>query len=346
MEYQYKEEEYSAKLFWALLDRFASASPPVNVERLGATVHWRCVAERDPVSCLVHCVATLREKNPEFHAKYKRGEEIIAHSCNPSIENTVAAVGSWLQHGDLDLLYQQFAFVDREKRALQDLAVQLKTLCPALEQSASSEFKARRETHILRFSAGSRAVSIYFWGKDIPDARFFWDDSKMFQFEVRNDATLATIVHEWLCENAMPSALRSRHPWLNIGQLADYYEAGNPTEGEFIQSWEGLSGFFAHVLRDDPCREQVVAFLKKLIDAGYNKTLRAGTFMRAFVLSRCQRHGLESGQSYIAFQFFDTNMAVSYGRYPTNSPGLVMSAIDLTEEVETLLKKLESEPVS
>jgi len=60
----------------------------------------------------------------------------------------------------------------------------------------------------------------------------------------------------------MPSTMRTEFPWLSIGDLADYYEKGDPVEGEFIKSWDWMQQFY----EDDsfPMKTAVLTLIAQL----------------------------------------------------------------------------------
>jgi hypothetical protein len=75
--------------------------------------------------------------------------------------------------------------------------------------------------------------------------------------------------------------MRKDFPWLQIDELADYYEAGKPIEGEFIQSWNSIESFY----RQDWCKfsEAVLAM---------NHAVRAPATIGCFALgNRCHPWG-------------------------------------------------------
>jgi len=77
------------------------------------------------------------------------------------------------------------------------------------------------------------------------------------------------VLKRWLCDVAMPSTMRTEFPWLSIGDIADYYEKGNPVEGEFIKSWDWMQQFY----EDDrfPMKALVLKFIAQLRNAGYDR---------------------------------------------------------------------------
>jgi hypothetical protein len=142
----------------------------------------------------------------------------------------------------------------------------------------------------------------------------------------------------------MPSDMRARFPWLTIGELADYYEAGNPVEGEFIKSWDGMEEFY-----DDarfPFADDVKAFLRALRSKGYDKTLRAGQSLWSLILSRSRRHGMRGQQPCVQFRFHAGGMdVVNCLEDRRNGTRSAYAKIECTPEIEALLSQLEAGPI-
>jgi hypothetical protein len=112
---------------------------------------------------------------------------------------------------------------------------------------------------------------------------------------------MGNLLKRWICDNAMPSAMRREFPWLMIGELADYYERGAPIEGEFIHSWDRIEEFYN--TDHFSFRGRVLPLLRQLRDEGYARKLRAGQSMWTFILSRSRRNCLRATQSRIEFRF-------------------------------------------
>jgi hypothetical protein len=148
---------------------------------------------------------------------------------------------------------------------------------------------------------------------------------------------LATVLVRWLCERVMPSVIATEFPIIEMSDVARYYEEGRPIEGEFISSWKSIDRFYRE---DFPELEQVPAFVDQLRAAGFEKSLRAGQSMTTLIVSRSRRHGMRSGQPYIAFRFGRSGMTVI--AHLGNSEKLSVDRVELSDRIHWLLKRLEA----
>jgi hypothetical protein len=139
----------------------------------------------------------------------------------------------------------------------------------------------------------------------------------------------------------MPSALRTEFPDIQIGDLADYYERGNPIEGEFIKSWDFIERRYD--TENFPFRQKVCALIAQMRQKGYDRSLRAGTSLWSLIVSRSRRHGLKENQPSIMFRFRDDGMEVH--SYLDNETKEMHSEIELTPEIDKLLKRLEAKAI-
>jgi hypothetical protein len=138
--------------------------------------------------------------------------------------------------------------------------------------------------------------------------------------------------------------MRSKFPWLIIGELADYYEAGRPIEGEFIKSWDRMEEFYEETRW--PFADEVKVFIEAMRSRGYYKTLRAGTSLWSLILSRSRRHGMHGEQPYVLFEFRGDGMDVfNCIEDRHKGPKIVYSKIEFTPEIDALLDQLQSAPI-
>ncbi len=138
-----------------------------------------------------------------------------------------------------------------------------------------------------------------------------------------------------------PSEMRSRFPWLMIGDLADYYEAGMPIEGEFIKSWDRMEKFYDDIRC--PFADDIKVLMQAMRSRGYDKTLRAGQSLWSLILSRSRRHGMRREQPCIQFWFRNDGMdVINYIEDCRNSTKIPYTRIEFTPEIEGLLSQLQS----
>jgi hypothetical protein len=271
----------------------------VKVEEF-AGVRVKCVAFSGRRSCRTGCSLYLiygaSNRDPAFQTHFEESGALIAFGTTESMADTASAVAQWLQGVHLDRLYDQFAFIDKAKRYLIEMEESVRHEISCLGDSVQVELKEDRGVwYWLWFRSEKRSAMV---DGHFKMAKFFWDDCLLFQFEVRNYADFVPVVNRWLCENALPSSMRSDFPWLEIGELADYYEAGNPVEGEFLQSWDETEAWVNG--QYFPRGTGAPKLIAELRAAGYDRKLRAGTeHGRGPIFSRSRRHGLRSGQANI-----------------------------------------------
>jgi hypothetical protein len=176
---------------------------------------------------------------------------------------------------------------------------------------------------------------------EFPDLIFHWDESQLFQVQTGQLKQVALLLKRWLCDYVMPSDLESEFSWIDIGQLARHYEEGRGVEGEFLLSWDSVKRFYSRMV-NAPFSPQVLEMIAKMREK-YGKTLRAGQSLYSLVISRSRRHGLRMDQPRIIFQFDNDRMDVLINF--DGETKLSFPKIELTTEIDTLLKQLEAREI-
>jgi len=330
---KYPEEDYATDLHRDLTRRFGSSSPSTTVSIKGAGVHWDCTARRADSLCSIDCGDM---EGPEYFTSFERNGEEIATARIRSKEDTIAVVSDWLEGQQLSVLYERYRFVDQTKRALLRIRDDVLANAPESQQCAPQLQHQIADIYYLRFRSLDRSCEISFYGEnDLPDAKCAWDECELFVFQPDDNARLAAVLKRWLCDQAQPSDMRREFPWLEIGDLADFYEDGNPIEGEFIQSWDQIEEFY----REDWCvfSDSLLAMIHEMRDTGYDRLLRAGQSLSSLGLSRSRRHGLRTEQHCIWFEFHDSVMGV-HADFAT--AGLERHPIQFTKDVQRFLDAL------
>src|SRR5262249_32243548 len=157
--------------------------------------------------------------------------------------------------------------------------------------------------------AGDRSCTLSFCrDSSMLDASFKWQDMEMFQIRSDDLGLLASLIKRWVCDRAMPSAMRAEFLSIEIGKVADYFEAGRQVEGEYVASWDDIEETY----REFEFKESaaILRFIADLRRAGFDHTFRAGTSMATLILSRARRHGLRPEQPFVAFRFLDRGIVV------------------------------------
>lgn len=338
--HHYEEEDHAKNLYEALQQRFAGDTIPTDVTIEGGGVQWRCTVKRGNLSTVTHCFATL---GPEYLTTFVRDSTTIAWGRASSMVDTLNAIHRWLQGRNLPQLYEEFSFVDSTKRALLRIRDEMTESFPQLGKSALAELQAQTsDIYYLWFRSTERTCKISFYGKnEHPDAVFSWDGCALFQFRADDIATLAAVAKRWLCEGAMPSLMRKEFEWLEIGPLADYYEQGNPIEGEFLKSWDDIESFYASL--NNPIVPQIQRMITQMRERGYDRTLRSGQSLWSFIVSRSRRHGLRQDQPMIQFDFRENGMDVTR-RFGTENKA-VFEGIAFNPAIEELFQELQTQPI-
>jgi hypothetical protein len=334
---KYAEEDHANDLHRDLTRRFADSVPATAVSIDGAGVHWHCTAKRGHNFCSIAC---FEVGGPEYLTSFERDSEKVATGRTSSKLDTVNVVADWLQDQPLSRLYDRFRFVDQTKRALTSIRGDMLARVPELAQAVSGELQhVMCDIYCLWFSRVDRSCKISFYGKnEFPDTAFHWDKCELFRFQASDRKRLAAVLKRWLCDRTTPSALRTEFPEIEIGELADYYERGNPIEGEFIKSWESIERFYDEMTF--PFVPKVRKLIARLREKGYDKSLRAGQSLSSLIVSRSRRHGLRENQSSTAFWFRNDGMDVYVNNEEPKK--VTYPEIEFTTEIDDLLKKLEA----
>ena len=304
---EYAEEKYARHLRDKLARRIASLKLDAHSSIDGGGVHWHCSTSMTGRSSLVHCFA-LPQEGPEYLTSFRREGEEIATARTSSPDDTVEAIMDWLNGADLRSLHDRYQFLDRAKRALTQIRDSILKIAPGLENGCELKHWGSG-IYYLWFRQTTRSAVMSFYGKnEIADVVCHWDDCSLFSFPANDLLVLGTVLKRWLSDGAMPSQIRGEFPTLSIGKLADYYERGNPIEGEFIDSWDRIREFYDHFYDQEryPTRDRVLQFVDQLRQAGYDRKFRAGQSLWTFILSRSRRHGLRIEQPIVHFHFSPT----------------------------------------
>jgi hypothetical protein len=338
---KYEEENHAKDLHEALTRTLASLVPDAVTSVAGRGVHWDCDVKKGNRSCSVACFDIGGE--PEYLTCFKQDAQTQAWGRTSQKDETLLAVAGWLQGQYLPLLYDQFKFIDKCKRSLMKIEALAMECHPELAQCTTRDLIHRSsDTYELWFRAKDRSCRISYYGKnEFPDLIFHWDECQLFQVQTGQFKQVALLLKRWFCDYVMPSDLESEFSWIDIGQLARYYEEGRGVEGEFLLSWDPIVRFYSRIV-NVPFGPQVLEMIAQMREK-YGKTLRAGQSLYSLFVSRSRRHGLRIDQPRIAFHFDNDRMEVR-----TNLDGetrLSFPKIELTTEIDALLKQLEAREI-
>ena len=311
----------------------------------GGSVRIKCVAQAGQRSCTTACSLHILQQSPQvpsFLAYFEQNTKSIAWGISSSQAEVMEAIQQWLQGSSLDVLYASFDFIDRDKRKLLDIQRSVLSETPLLGSSLQIELKENREWSALWFRGETRAVMV---DGSFTEAHFSWDQTSLFRWKVNDPTILATLIRSWISDDTAPSQMRIKFPWLVIGKLADYYERGNPVEGEFLQSWDDAERFIGNEQMQFPQRTAVFNLLEVFRKAGYDKIFRAGVPGKSLLLSRSRRHGLRADLKCIQFSFAAGEGTMDVFPNVTGAERIVGIPIALSKQVEQAVLQLADQPI-
>lgn len=334
------EPIYARDLHEALKDRFRANSEQTEITLTGSGVQWRCSAQRGQRSCWIGCFDV---GGPEYLTFFEDDGKKTAIGRTPLRTETVNAAWHWLEGASVAEIYRHFCFVDWEKRQILAIRESVLSSAPNLATAANNVMSVTGSgiSH-LWFHTGTRSAHIHFVSRhEFPQAIFHWDHSELFRFDADDKRSLAAVLARWLADNAAPSKLRKEFPWLQIGPLADYYERGNPVEGEFIESWDQTERVYEGS-RSAPTT-LILPFISDLRRAGYDRKMRAGQAIGSLIVSRSRRARLRPEQPLVSFQFRENSMEVFTRN--REEERISVLPIGMSDTVERVLTRLAEQPI-
>lgn len=360
---KYKEETYARKLYAELQAKFnkkqnvlskisglfkkGNSNSSINVSIEGAGVHWKCIVTLGGSQCDINCFnydfAGSKIKGPEYYTYFKLNDVVMATGRTQDKQKTIEAVAYWCNNKSLEFLYEQFEFIDREWRALERMQAEFVEFYPELTNASRNDIiEGHFYTYHLLFSHNARSCEVYCAGyKSEPVYKFKWDDTLIFKTSVHDIARMGLLIKQWVIDAEKPSELAAVFTEIDFGKLAEYYEKGNPLEGEFIIGWNSLEDFYNDINLEQ--KREIIQLIKTMRKEGFDKTLRAGTSLYSMILSRSRRYGLRNEQPCLIFSFNFIQSAMEVRTW--KGEVLTFSSIAYNATIEKLLKALELEPV-
>lgn len=263
----------------------------------------------------------------------------------------ISSLVSWLDNGDLNVLLENFGFIDPGRKIPEKFLSMLIKEHPGFEKCADIKLeRGLGESFCLNIISSTRFCHIHFY-KDskIPTCKCYWEDYLVFEFVLENLLDSALILKRWICDNVMPSDLVKEFSFLDKEELSKYINFEKVIEAKFIQSWDKVeqnyretSGLFKIDLSER------LKFISQLRAKGYDKIFRAGTSVWELVLSRSKHHGLRNDQPYLIFEIRDDSEIKIYTSEKERIEGkakLHSSGFDITPQIEKLLKEFEKENI-
>ena len=235
------------------------------------------------------------------------GTEAAGRTSSP--HEAAEAVALWLDCERIEDLHEQFAFVDRRKRAMSVVEAGVIARHPELGRIARhSPHQFTLGDHVLMFKTSDRSCRLGFHGREeSPDVFFQWDDCVMCRTRIGDVPRVSAMLKRWLRDMAMPSEMAAEFPELEVEPVARYYEQGRPVEGEFLLSWDWIERYYQS--SDWPPRhrcEPILALIAEIREAGFDRLLRAGQSLLSLCVSRSRR--LASGKISLASPSISTSI--------------------------------------
>ena len=309
---KYNEENIAEKLNEHLKRHFKGKNELVRISKEGTGVHWNCSLELEDRKSKINCFEfrNYEDIKPEYLISFEESGENKAWGRTYDIIETIKSSEEWINKGDRDILYQKFEFIDWYKRRIETIENQLLQFEPLLKQTKrelNSPWGSGLYDYSIEFK--NRSCELNGFGEIEPTSfRMKWDDCNLFEVKQDDLEILSEILKKWLIDEIPPSILNSQYNWIEIGDLAQFYEQGEGIKGEFIKSWETVLKFY-NGLSDEsyPFVKDAIKLIHEMQSVGLDNKLRAGQSMFFFILSRSRRHGLEEENPFLHVTFLGAN---------------------------------------
>ncbi|WP_156090671.1 hypothetical protein [Planktothrix paucivesiculata] len=352
---RYPEEDHAQDLYKDLTEKFVNRTPPIIYSIKGAGVHWGFYVKSGCKICSIECFDKFG--SPEYFISFGKNSKRVATGRTSSKLDTINAVDDWIKGDELSILYKKFSFIDRSKRDVIKIYKELVTT----DSSLSKLVKIERcfSDYQLWFKSDDRAVYIgYNHQNKILDASCRGDNALLFKLKTQDRKSLAKLLKRWLCDRALPSQIQTEFPWVEMGNLADFYEKGNLFEGEVLESWNSIENFYEsnRICLGNELTDLMIKFIKSMRQEGYDRYLRAGQSVYYLNLSRSRKHGYLG--SYISFwgeydSFHGYNgykeiqcLRVTYSVECKTVEEFEEDEIILTPRIRNLLHQLAKQPIN
>lgn len=309
---KHSEEYIAENLFENLKEFFGDKSKSISITKEGAGVHWNCDIALNGRRSKIHCFEHRHydDIRPEYLISFEESDKNEAWGRTFDIHETIRSSSDWIDNKEIDFLYKKYEFIDWYKRRIQKIERELITNETELSQTEkvlNSPWGSG--LYDYQISYRNRSCELSGFGKNEPISFVFkWDDCKLFEIKQNDVTLLAEVIKKWLINEIEPSALEYQYTWVNVGDLAKYYEKGEGIKGEFIESWNSIERFYRE-LSDEyhPFKADAFKLIQEMRNKGLDKELRVGQSLFFFILSRSRRHGLEENHPYLHIAFLGNN---------------------------------------
>ena len=330
---RFPEEGIARELYARLELHIYDGDPLTELQIQGAGVHWDCTLTSNGRRVVTHCF------NGVYLLLFGEGERVDFTGRTKDLDLVEAAIIDWTTGHPLETLYHRYGFIDRDKRAFAVLKEELERAAPDLAK-VSWEYDIHDGEYFgFEMVHGDRGCSCVSW-RDESRRRFSfaWDECRLFEAGHGSIHELGLAIKAWLIDRVQPSTLETQFPWIDIGELARYYERGEPVKGEFLASWDHMEGFYRESMKGYMEIDPVLDLMKDLREKGYDETLRAGQSLSTLMLSRSRRHGLRPEQKFIAISFPEKGMVIEDSKGNEKAYDQVEVVPELLELLDELVR--------
>lgn len=340
------EQENQARILYNKLSEiFSNSLHDIIISIKEPGLHWCCSLSLNDRQCAIYCFGMNG-----FAISFIINDQVQARGRTQSEPQIVESTIKWFNGSDLNELRDQFEFIDPGKRSLEKFYEEALQAWPELHDCVNITLDpGYGESFNLHFVTSQRYCQLCLSTQSyILKCEVYWKDLFVFDFIIENNFDAVLFLKRWFCDDAMPSDLAKEFSWLDNIKLSQYYDFGKVVEAEFLKSWDRIENFYNRIPFVNLNISDILKLITELRRKGFDKTLRAGQSLSALVLSRSLHHGLREDQPRLTFVFENDHLEI----YSSNSAQLVNSqkisflGIELTPQIEELLRRLEIEDIN
>jgi len=304
---------------------------------------WYCKLQRDERLCNIRCPDTL--DGTTYTLSFELNGKPVAYGRSADMDSIIAAVTNWLNGKKIQQLYERYDFVDKEKRGLAAILATVLTEHTDFNYMHKHNLKEIGASfYFLLLGGVLRSCRIYYPdGESDPRYVFSWSSIEVFETAGQHTKQAILLIKRWILDHAAPSKLQKEFPEIDFGRLTNCYDEGKELEREFILGWDQIEEFYRDLKGDDKT-PGILQLLKTMRGKGFDKTLRPGTSLYSFIVSRSFKYGLRTDQPRVRFEFYFVQpaaMKVSCYREDGTKEVLSFERIEYNEAIEGMLKELE-----
>lgn len=215
---------------------------------------WASTAQCENRSC------SVTSQTDWYEITFDNFSKMQTRGISTDRDEVVLAVRDWLDNLSLDEMYLKHRLIDRGKRYVDSIFETAVRRYPPLEKTTTTRWETDYSGHhgSLWLYAGDRSCSVcHDFIIDSAWCEFLWEDRSLMALSDSNERTLASALNSWLCDYSMPSQMKREFPLTKYDELAEYYESGRITEGEFVRSWSEMEELFNDSLRTSKDPRQI-----------------------------------------------------------------------------------------